>query len=118
MNVEDVGIIESVRDLVIGEISTVHRNFDWQDIGLGVSWNLYFDLGGAQNFAWHRSSEIFRSKSDDSLAAIVLGALKVTTGDDGLLVVRALDWAVFWCDSLDNGSVVVEVTVRLLCGNH
>ena len=115
MDVEDEGIVEAVRNVVIGKVLTVHGDLDLEDIGLRVLGDVYLELSWAEHLAGHEGAEVCLAEPNDSLAAVALGALEVAACDDRHLVVGALDWTILGSNSLYNGCIVVEITVSFLC---
>ena len=44
LHVNDEGVVEAIGDLVVGEILTIHRHLNRQDVRLGVLRNVDLDL--------------------------------------------------------------------------
>ena len=115
-DVKDEGIVESISHFIVGVVFSIHCHFNGEDVGLSVHGDGHLDLSGAEYRSFHDSSEILRAESNKDLAAVALWALKVLSSDDRLSVL-CLDWSILGRDSLDNRSVIVEITVTLLAGD-
>ena len=116
MHIENESVVESIADLVVGEVFAIHGNFHGQDIGLRVLGNHNFDLSGAQQIAWLQSAKLTVSEAHHEVVAVGVGALEVLACDDGFLVVGTLDWAKLGRDGLHDWRVVVKIAVSLLRG--
>ena len=104
--------------MIVSEVALVHRHFNVQDVRLSVDRNGRLYLGRAQNCTSHDCSKL--SVSEAHLAFAGGGAIRaseILALDDRLLVL-GLDWSKSWRDCFNNWSIVVQITVALLCGDN
>lgn len=100
--INDVRIIETELDIVVGVVKTIESDLDGQHIGLRVHWNLALDCAICHQLSWLIDSVVRRvSKSNLHVFARRILADEVGASDCHHLLILVLELSKGWIN-LDN----------------